>query len=105
MPKIPPQTTLWQIGQLQLLGRIEISVMTDGARVWNRYLAVGLRGVEIVDGGVLRSISAHGSEIDVLIDEVFKRATAEGTVLRTSRELRTDTFKFDHEFGSWVDAT
>jgi hypothetical protein len=105
MPKIAPQTTLWQIGQLQLLGRIEFTLMDAGVRTPERYLACGLRGVEIAEGGVERSISAWGTEIDVLIDEVFKLATAEGTVVRTSRELRTDTFKFNHEFGSWVDAT
>lgn len=95
------QHTLWQMGQLELIGEVRIGVLHESVRTKKKAFYASLDKIEIRDGGLLRSVSASGADLADMIDEVFGMVT-KGPEAPILFRWRDDAeFTWDEALGSW----
>lgn len=64
---------LWMLGQLELLGELQIGLMYEPARTPEKFMYLSVRGVEIGGDGILRTVSAHGASLAECAEDLFTR--------------------------------
>lgn len=96
---------MWMLGQLEILGEVELGIMRDGIRSQEIFIHASVKHTTLTDGTIAIGLASNGKSVEECVEKLFREATE----LKLPKCIRVDEphstvrkYTFNHFLQSWV---